>query len=197
MKQRNRKWKTTAFISLILILITGQSWAISLSFAPSASQIMVGDSVDIDIMISGLEEIDIGDFDVTVGFDDSILDFDGYALGNGLDDLLWGPGLDMSNGLQGSDRIHLAELSLTFGPYPSQLNFFSLGTLSFTAQNAGISDLSFLNVILSDGNWTPGELTATLSTGSVEVASVPEPASLLLFATGLAGLAGLRRKKRK
>jgi len=81
--------------------------------------------------------------------------------------------------------------------WSNQPDSFTLATISFTGISGGNSDLFFSNVLLADDLWPVGSLDATLGTGSVDVAPVPEPATMLLFATGLAGFAGLRRKFKK
>ena len=58
-----------------VLFLSSHAWAISLSFSPSTSEIGIGDSIDIDLIISGMENDDLGYFEFDVNYDDFILDF--------------------------------------------------------------------------------------------------------------------------
>lgn len=74
-----------------------------------------------------------------------------------------------------------------------QPSSFTLATLTFDTLAIGTSPLTLSINVLGDA---AGEsLTATLDSGEVVV--TPEPGSLLLFVSGLAGLAGVRKKYRR
>jgi PEP-CTERM motif len=190
--------KFLVLFSFVCIFLSGHAWAISLSFSPSTSEIGIGDSIDIDLIISGMENDDLGYFEFDVNYDDSIIGFNSYTLGMGLGDDLtpWtGNAEDWSLGDLGSGTINLIELSYLLD-LSFQADFFTLATLSFTGLNEGISLLSYSNLVLSD-DWGVA-LSASLEGGSVDVsAPIPEPATLLLFGTGLASFLGFRRKYKK
>ena len=179
----------------MVAFLSTQVWAISLSFNPSASEIDVGDSVDIDIVISGLENDNLAGFDLIFNFEDSILAFDSYTLGTELGVIPW-EALDWS---LGNNLFEVSWISPISDFWSNQPDSFTLATISFIGISGGISDLSFSNVTLIDEYWRPSLLTdASLGTGSVDVAApVPEPATMLLFGTGLAGLVGFRKKFKK
>jgi hypothetical protein len=184
--------------------LCNQAWAIVLSFEPSASTFNVGDSIDIDIVISEMEFDDLATFDFNINYDDTVLAFDSYALGSELgvvdpsnpwadaEDWSWGQGYLGDGTFVGGGTIHLSEFSWLWD-FSSQPDAFTLSTVSFTGINSGISLLSFSNVILGDDWGNP--LSADLETGTVS--PVPEPATILLLGFGLAaGLVGVGFRKR-
>ena len=183
-----------SFVCSVLFL-SSHAWAISLSFSPSTSEIGIGDSIDIDLIISGMENDDLGYFEFDVNYDDFILDFDSYTLGSGLGDIAAGDADDWSSGDLGNGTINLIEISYLWD-LSFQTDSFTLATLSFTGLNEGISLLSYSNVVLSD-DWGMA-LSADSVSDSVGVsAPVPEPATIFLLGTGLMGFIGFGRKLKK
>ena len=193
----NQLKKKLIFLCVIstVLLISNQVWAISLSFTPSASEIGIGESLSIDLVISDMQNDDLGYFEFDVNYDDSILEFDSYTLGSGLGDIALGDADDWSFGDLGAGTINLIELSY-LSDLSFQADFFTLATLSFTSLAAGTSPVSFSNIVLSDAYG--GALSADLMSSSVDAsASVPEPTTLLLFGTGIAAFGVIRGKRKK
>ena len=184
--------KILSGLFLFILLIFGfnsHAFAAVLSFTPNASVISTGDMVNVDIMISGLEKsTDIGGFDFNINYDDLVLVYNSYILGNGLgvipddaEDCRWG---DLGGGI-----INIAELS-----YLDDLSFqpdgFTLATITFTGNVAGTSALTFSDVVLGD---TWGDSVGFLQNdGSIQV--VPVPASLYLLGSGMLFLINRRKK---
>ena len=172
-----------------LVMFSNQAMAITLSFNPSDSFIGVGDSIGVDIVISGMENYNLAAFDFDINYDDTILQFNSYVLGDKLTDPINGQD-DWSLGDLGGGVINLAELSLLFD-LSSQPDSFTLATVAFTGISLGTSLLEFSNVILGD-EW--GEsLSTELESGTI--AAIPEPATILLLVTGMAGFGVFSRKK--
>jgi len=176
-----------------VVMLNSQAWAIALSFNPSASSIGVGDSIGIDILISGLDNDDLSAFDFDINYDDTILVFDSYALGDELGVVdpsdPWADAEDWSGGDMGGGVINLAEVSWLWD-FGFQQDSFTLATVFFTGISLGTSLLSFSDVILGDDWGEP--LSATLESGTVS--PVPEPGTILLLSSGLLGLVGFRKK---
>ncbi|MFC1615390.1 cohesin domain-containing protein [Patescibacteria group bacterium] len=170
-------------------VLSNQAWAGIVSFNPSSSSIGVGDPIDIDINISGLEIDNLATFDFNINYDDTVLNFVDYALGSELGDISIGDADDWSLGNLGGGVINLTEESWLWD-FDLQPDSFTLATVSFTGNSIGISPLSFSNVILGDDWGDP--LSATLERGSVNVVPIPSTCLLLLF--GLVGMVGIKRK---
>ena len=164
---------------------------VTLSFNPSTSTVGIGDQIGLDINVSGLENVDLGSFDLNLNYEDAFLSFDSYVLGDGLG-VIPDDAEDWSLGDLGGGVINLAELSW-LPDLSSQPGAFSLATVFFTGSAVGTSPLSFSDVELDD-DWGDA-IDVSLETGSVNV--VPVPAAAWLFGSGLIGLLGFRRKVRK
>lgn len=168
------------------------TWAATLSFNPSSTNVTVGSSFAVDVLISDLGATDqLGTFDLQVNFNPATLSFASYNLGSELGSLASGDALDLSLGNQGG-TLHLGEVSFLWD-LSAQAKSFSLGTLHFTASNAGNSSLSFSNVTLGDAWGAP--LAADMTTASINVAAVPEPESYAMFLAGLGILGAIARRR--
>ena len=178
----------------IISLLAASAWALSLSFDPSTAEIGVGDFISVDIVVDGLEFDDLAEFNFDVYYDPTVLTFDSYTLGSELTDPFMGQD-DWSFGDDGMGTVNLSELSWLMD-FSFQPDSFTLATLSFSGSAVGTSALDFDNVILGDP-WAI-QLQATLASGSIDVtAPVPEPTTMLLFVTGMTGLAAVARRRRK
>jgi len=158
--------------------------AISLSFVPPAQTVPIGQAVSVEVVISDLGDDEVGDFDLDVSFDPTILTPTTVTFGA----LLGGPTLFEAvtsfSFLPGV--VDFAEVSLLS---PADLealqpDSFTLATLFFDTVGAGTSPLSFTQVILDDAFAQP----LTVQTGSGSVSAVPEPGTGILVGSGLIGL---------
>ena len=175
------------------------SQAAFLTWDPTTNNVDLNEAFDVNIHIGGLQaNEDLGGFDIDILFDDSMLDFTGYSLYDGLGNITLGDAEDWSNGDMGGGTINLSELSwltdLSF-----QSDSFMLATLSFTAESIGTSSLTYDFVDFSDSYGDPVTYWGNVP-GTVDItaaAPVPEPTTMMLFGTGLVGLIGMRRNRKK
>lgn len=195
-----------AFLILVFSNATvsqAQPMGITLGFDPLSQEVLVGDPASVDVVISGLgagTAPSLSTFDLDIGFDPAILGFNSATfgdpiLGDQLDIWLLG-GNPMAASVPSPGVLNIFEISLDF-PWDLddyQADDFTLATLSFDTLALGTSvlDITINPWGLGDAYGDP--LTAELYSGSIDV--VPEPATLLLLGSGLAGIGYLRKKKK-
>ena len=193
-------------ICFVFFLGIGNGWATTIDFVHSASSIGIGESIDVEIVISDLGSDDLYDFDFNVNFDVSVLTFDGYTLGTGLGTNVSTDFFDMfADAYDGSSYLGGGVLNLfeqSWIDLSLQDDTFTLATISFTGLAAGSSGLSitspsqFVADPIFSGELGPIE-NITINTGNIEVTSgapVPEPTTMMLFGSGLVLLAGIGRR---
>jgi len=175
--------------AIALFAAAASAPAATLSLIPSQSTVPVGQVLQLELRISDLAPGEtVGVFDLGVGFDTAKFAFASFSLGSELGALgldAW----DLGSGLA-SGSVRLAELSF-LDDLSAQPGAFTLATLNFTALNAGPADFGFTDVTLGDA-WGNALAATTVGT-SVAISAVPEPASYLLLAAGLAAI-GIRRR---
>ncbi len=199
--------KIIVIVFAILLGWAGSAGAILLSFAQSSLAVLEGDSFSVDLMVSELDNAQVGEFDVDILYNPLQMSFASYALDNFLGDAAAGEAMDLSFGdPDSSGVIDLAELSLlsTEELATLQATSFRLATLNFTCLAMGTSliglDTADTWLVGGDG---AGEALPLEFGPEVEVRQtrgtepVPEPATMLLFGTGLASFAGAMLKRQK
>ena len=189
-----------ALATALAICLALPASATIISFSPSSQLVNVGSTTTVDLIISGLGDgaaPSLGTFDLDIGFDASVLTFNGATFGNQLD--LFGLG-DINSVTAGVGTINLFEVSLESAADLDSLQAgsFTLATLSFTALSDGSSPLSISVNALGDSLGDP--LQAELVAGSINsirnINTVPEPSSLLLVGIGMLGMSLLAKKYR-
>jgi hypothetical protein len=166
----------------------------------TAHAYQVGDTVSLDLWISGLEGtddlggLDLGAFDMNLSFNGGVTGYQNTLFSTDLDDSLF---YGLSAAPTSSNGLNLSGLSLLWD-FSSQLSAFKLFTLSFSADNAGVSTLKLDDFILSN-SW--GEQFASANylaeiTVTDKPVSVPEPSTLGLLLSALA-LVFVRRRSLK
>lgn len=168
----------------------------TISLEPSTQDSVVGSTVFLDIMASGLQ---VGAFDLTVSFDPLLLSPTGVEF----DSFLGVPLSSLQFSSLGFDSVKLAETSLLSSAdlVPMQQGDFRLARLDFETLAAGVTTISFSDALVSDPD--AAILSPTLSSATVTIASssggaVPEPVGGLPYVAGLLvlGSIAIRRRER-
>ena len=189
-------------VGIFCFMWTTPALAISIGIDPGSQTVSVGNSLSVDVVISGLEaggldEI-VSAFDLDVTYDSTILFASGVTFGAYLGDPSLFEALTDFD-LSTAGVIDLAELSLLDDATLAALqpDTFTLVTLYFDAIGYGTSPLGF---VFDDFNDVKGlnaqVLSLDINSGRVDVAgvAVPEPGTILLLSAGIGGLVALRKK---
>ena len=184
-----------AVLGAFLLFFVNPSNAILIEFDPASQGVPVGNPVDVDLTISGLGDFaspSLGAFDLDISFNPALLAFSNVIYGDQLDILGLG---SVQITTPGVVNVNLLELSLDL---PSDLDTlqagsFTMATLTFDTLAVGTSSLDITINALSDAFGDP--LFADVQSGSIS--PVPEPATILLLVSGMAGLGMFGRRKFK
>ena len=164
-----------------------------LSLTPSSQTVVVGSPASLEIDISGLGNgTALGTYDLTLGFDPTLLSYTSIAFGNQLD--LSGTG-DIQSVTPGTGTVEVFELSLDSpgSLITLQASTFVLATLNFDTLATGNSPLTLS--INAMGDEYGNSFAATIQNGSMIIGSappppsVPEPSSSFMVVAGLITLA--------
>jgi|SRR5215469_5652623 len=163
----------------VALLLTGAGMAhasIQLSFDPSSQTVFLGNTVSVDLKVSGLGggvSPALGGFQFNILYDPTIIKATSVTFGLDLGD----PGASealISSDVTAAGSASLAEVSLL--PSPALLALqpatFTMATLVFQTKSVGTSPLSYDSVLLSDE--AANVLSFSPMTGSITVVS-PEP----------------------
>lgn len=179
---------------ILLLVLQGSAYAIAIEVAPSTQDVSLGTTANVEINISGLGDgtaPSVGSFDLDLVFDPGILSFNNITFGDQLDILGSGSITGVDSSVLGVVSALEVSLDSISDLNNLQLPSFTLATISFNTLAAGTSALSLSLTALSDASGNP--LSATLQNGTINVTTVPEPATWLLFGVGLLAMFRMSR----
>ena len=192
----------TIIVLLSLMLIASNSNAINIAAIPDSGAVAVGDPLNVDIVISGLEGVTpneiVRSYQLDILFNNSVVSATNVLFGNflALNHPLT-PFLQTSTIL--NDRVTILETSLWSDDVLdiAQPDSFTLASITFETIGAGSTSfefLPFLNFGIDITGRSGNLLNVTPQTGNLTVRSVPEPSSLLLFIMGLSLILLVRKQ---
>lgn len=178
-------------VNSVFLISAGALHALSLSFNPQDTVVLVGDSFNVDIVADIESDEAIVGWGLDLGYDTTQLSWDSVTVGP-----LWTPLSGDGDGLGGLFPPP------SFPPTGVWGSDVLLASLEFSCLDIGISSL---DLSVTPDDWTEGfAIDPNLGSGLVDwnyasgsVSNVPEPATMLLLGFGLAGLAGAKRKFKK
>jgi hypothetical protein len=190
-----------SILAAVLVLGAADARAAVIQLLPSSQVAAPGDTVVLNLTVSGLGGSAVGDFDLDVAFDPALLTLTSVSLGPFLGDVGIGEAIDFSLGLLSPGEVNIAEVSLLSGaeldalqaePFSLALLTFQVGALAPGAMTT--VQLAQLNA-LGDaaGMALPVNLLGHASLTGADQVTIAEPHIGLLVGWGL--YAGWRRRR--
>jgi hypothetical protein len=162
--------------------------AASITLSPSTASVGIGGTVDVSFTMDFTDQATLGGgFDLT--YDAAVLSLDSWTYAAIGDPMLLGP----ANTAPGSI------IAIAFGDFTGVTGPALVGTASFSAIGAGLADFG-----MSDNGFPAGPfldlttyipMTVAYNSSALEVTTVPVPAAIWLFGSGLSGLIWMKRRK--
>ncbi|MEZ5572747.1 MAG: cohesin domain-containing protein [Halioglobus sp.] len=181
--------RLSAVILLACIAQAPVAQATMLSLQPGETLANTGDTVSLDLIVSGLGAFSpdsLGAFDISVAYDAAVLSFAGYSLENFLGNIGLSEAIDASGGASGG-AVNVAEVSLlsAVGLNNLQPGEFVLASLSFNVLSLGVGAATELSIqqgaLLADAAGSRLQFTDAGSATIVNRGSIPLPGTLLLL----------------
>ncbi|QTA90855.1 hypothetical protein [Desulfonema magnum] len=189
----NSPKKLVIFFRVVCVtaFLKEQIKSIGLSFSPSASSIHPNHSVDVDMIISGLENGvqthcfgNMAGFDFSIDYDHKGLNFEGCRQGTRPVYINRNEADERKLFFPGGSVIRLSRLSSIWDFSFRSADELGLATVSFFGVGLGKNDLLFSNGISEDG--MSSSLSVTLENGTAEASESYGQAGVWLLKSGLA-----------
>lgn len=183
----------SALIASLAALAAVPAQAQTLSFTPAASVVSLGETVELDIVLSDRPAATpVGFFDLDVGFNPAVLSFLDMTLTDALGDISLGQAVnaslppDLAGGV-----LNLSVLSL-LPNLAGQSTSPVLGRVSFSAIGVGDAGIGFGFTAIEDlvGN------TMSFAAVDAAISVVPEPATFWMLGAGLLALSAAAARRR-
>ena len=167
--------------------LAGPALAQQLTISASPNPAQVGQSIGLDVMISGVQ--DLYGYQFSLSFNPALLQANGGTEGSFLS--AGGATYFDAGSIDNSAGTVSYAFGLLSSAVPGVSGSGTLVHLNFTALAAGTTTLNFSDVIFQNSQLA--DITVTAVPGSLTVTAVPEPASLALLMAGLGFVAWRRR----
>ncbi len=186
------------FVTFISVGVVSAVNAASISLNPLSSSVQVGSDFSVELNMDFSDEATLGG-GVDVIYDGLLADFVGFTFDSNFlsvtDPSFTCPRAPACSPI---DQVNSVS-NIAFGNFLGLSGPYTVGTLVFTAVNAGNISLLIAETIGSSGPFVSAVTFSPMRvnyTGTTVVSAVPLPASIWLFFSGLA-LLGYNRKRRK
>ena len=207
---RCRIMRKVGFFAIVLLglslFLTTNSQAISIGFSPVSQDVLVGELVSVDLVISGLGDgtaPSLGAFDLDIEFDPAVLAFNSVAfgdpiLGDQLDLMGWGSFTIFDGTTAGVVTLLEDSNDEAWVLNDFQPSSFTLASLSFDTLSVGTTDLNITHIELGNADGDPVSADVTgASVSVVSSASLPEPGTFFLLVGTVAAGGYFERRRRR
>lgn len=172
--------KKIILIISLLFAVNVQAGLITIDV--SDTDVMVGDSITVNLNATGFDPFDTFDFDFT--FDNSLFAFDAISFSS---DLFF----ELPLAFEANENLNgLAISFLNFVPYMNA--DFLLASFQLTALTNGTADFAINNAMFSDF-FTPITVDSSPTASTNISAQVPEPSTLIILLTALIMIGRINR----
>jgi hypothetical protein len=186
--------RRTAWILAALLTFAGlDASAVGISLDPAQSTLSLGESVDVDLIVSGLGDMtapSLGIFDIDVAYDPGVLQLNFVSFGSELSVLF--PSIQIATPSIGSVNLFELSLDAAVDLDANQPGSFTIATLTFELVAFGSSAITPTVTTLGDGFALPLPVD---SVRGATVSAIPEPSAAVLWAAGLLVLRGRLRRR--